>query len=408
MSRTWKWLVLLVVLLVAACGAPAVATSDPATQLWEQVTAQAKGSTINMFMWGGDDNINRYINEYIAPKLKSEYDVTLKQTPVSDTAEAVNKVLGDKTAGKTTGGSVDLVWINGENFRTMRQGDLLYGPWAQQLPNASIIPWSEPSVANDFGYPVDGYEAPWGRAQFVMVYDSARVPEPPTSFATLLAWAKAHPGRLTYPAPPDFTGSVFVRHGFYEAAGGYTELLGGFDQAVYDAKAPAAWAYFNELKPYLWRKGETFPQSIDQLDQLFANGEVDFTMSYNPSHASGLVEKGTFPTTTKTFLFDQGTIANTHYLAIPFNAANKAGAMILANLLESPAAQIEKAKPTTWGDLPAIDPAKLSAEDQAALNAIPRGAATLAPDLLAAKSLPELQGDWLDQIEQDWQANVLK
>lgn len=410
MFRSWKRLLLLVLpAILIACGAPQAATNDdPAKQTWDQVTAQAKGSTVNLFMWGGDDNINRYINEYIAPQLKSQYNITLKQTPVSDTVEAVNKVLGEKTANKTTGGSIDLVWINGENFRTMRQGNLLYGPWAQQIPNAKIIPWSEASVANDFGYPVDGYEAPWGRAQFVMAYDSVKVPEPPKSFADLLAWAKANPGRFTYPAPPDFTGSVFVRHGFYELAGGYKDLLGSFDQKTYDAKAPAAWNYFNELKPLLWRNGETYPQGIDQLDQLFANGEVDFSMSYNPAHASGLVEKGTFPKTTKTFLFDAGTIANTHYLAIPFNAANKSGAMILANLLQSPAAQIEKAKPSVWGDLPAIDPTKLSAEDKAALEAVPRGEATLAPDVLAAKSLPELQGDWLDQIEKGWQTNVLK
>ena len=216
------------------------------------------------------------------------------------------------------------------------------------------------------------------------------MPEPPKSFAALLAWAKEHPGRFTYPAPPDFTGSVFVRHGFYEEAGGFKELLGSFDQKIYDAKAPAAWNYFNELKPLLWRNGETYPQGIDQLDQLFANGEVDLTMSYNPSHASGLVDKGTFPKTTKTYQFDAGTIANTHYLAIPFNAANKAGAMILADLLESPAAQIEKAKPATWGDLPVIDATKISAEDKTALDAVPRGEATLAPDALAAKSLPAL------------------
>jgi ABC-type uncharacterized transport system YnjBCD substrate-binding protein len=48
----------------------------------------------------------------------------------------VNKVLGEKEAGRDADGSVDLVWVNGENFRTMRQGDLLYGSWAQFLPNS--------------------------------------------------------------------------------------------------------------------------------------------------------------------------------------------------------------------------------------------------------------------------------
>jgi putative spermidine/putrescine transport system substrate-binding protein len=414
-------------LLLAACGTPSspaptssstapttapappeAATDDPAALPWDQVLAAARGTTVSMFMWGGDDAINRYMDEFIAPRLKSEYDVTLKRTPLSDTAEAVNKVLGEKTAAADRPGSIDLIWINGENFRTMRQGELLYGPWAQQLPNAALIPWEEPGVANDFGFPVEGYEAPWGRAQFVLIYDSARVPEPPRSFAALLEWVQANPGRFTYPAPPDFTGSVFVRHGFYEAAGGYQDLLGDFDEQTYAAKAPAAWELFNQLAPYLWRNGETYPQDIAQLDQLFANGEVDFTMSYNPSHASGQVEKGVFPPTTRTYLLEAGTIANTHYLAIPFNAPNKAGAMVLANLLESPEAQVEKAKPAVWGDMPVVDVARLPDESRAALDAIPRGVATLPLEELAANAQPELQAEWLERIEKDWIALVLK
>ncbi|MCU0492879.1 MAG: ABC transporter substrate-binding protein [Chloroflexaceae bacterium] len=392
----------------ATSAAAAATTDDPARLPWNEIEAAARGGTVNFFMWGGDENINRYITQFVAGQLKEQYDITLTQTPVTDIAETVNKLLGEKTAGKTSGGSVDLVWINGENFRTMRQGGLLYGPWAQQLPNSSLVPWENPGVANDFGYPVEGFEAPWGRAQFVMTYDSAKVPNPPTSFAALLEWARANPGRFTYPAPPDFTGSVFVRHGFYEAAGGFNQLLGPFEEAVFNKKAPAAWNYFNELRPHLWRNGETFPQSLADLDQLFASGEVDFTMNYNPAYASGQVEKGIFPDTTRTFLFDAGTIANTHYVAIPFNSSQKAAAMVVANFLQSPQAQLEKAKPTVWGDLTALDPARLSAEDQAALSAIPRGVATLAPDVLAANALPELQSSWLDRIEKGWQENVLR
>jgi putative spermidine/putrescine transport system substrate-binding protein len=407
-------LLCLSILLLSACS---VARSDtslsagvdhPAILPWEQVVELAKGSIVNLFMWGGDDNINRYIVGFVAEQIKAEYNITLRQTPLADTAEAVNKLLGEKTANKQMGGSIDLVWINGENFRTMRQGGLLYGPWAQQLPNTDLIPWDDPSIAKDFGYPVDGYEAPWGRAQFVLIYDSARVPKPPQSFAELLEWAKGHPGRFTYPAPPDFTGSAFVRHAFYKLGNGYENFAGSFSKQTYDKAAPIVWDYFNELKQYQWRGGATFPQSIDQLNQLFANGEVDLSMSYNPAFASGAIERGTFAPTTRTYLLEGGTIANTHYLAIPFNASSKAGAMVVANFMQSPAAQIEKAKPSVWGDLPVIDIDRLDAADRAAMKAVPRGQATLAPEMLADNALPELQGDWLEQIERGWQAQVLR
>jgi len=194
MLKRWSFLLILPLLLMA-CGTQQTATNDdPAKLGWDDVTAQARGTTVNMHMWGGDQAINRYMSEWVATRLKTEHDVTLQITPLGDTTEAVNKLVGEKTANKQTGGTIDMVWVNGENFRTLRQGNLLYGPWAQQLPSAELIPWSDPSVANDFGYPVDGYEAPWGRAQWVMIYDSVRVPEPPRSWDALLAWAKAHLG----------------------------------------------------------------------------------------------------------------------------------------------------------------------------------------------------------------------
>ncbi len=57
-------------------------------------------------------------------------------------------------------------------------------------------------------------ESPWGSAQVVMMYDSQKTPLPPQSIPDLITWIKANPGRFTYPAPPDFTGSAFVRHVF--------------------------------------------------------------------------------------------------------------------------------------------------------------------------------------------------
>ena len=403
-------LLILIALLLAGCGVPrqSAPDPDPAGLPWEQVVEQARGTTVNVFMWGGDANINRYVNEFLAQRLQAEYQITIKQTPLGDTAEAVNKLLGEKTAGKRVGGSMDLLWINGENFRTLRQGELLYGPWAQDLPSASLVAWGDSSVAYDFGETVDGYEAPWGRAQFVLIYDSAQVPDPPRTLRDLLAWAKMHPRRFTYPAPPDFTGSAFLRHMFYGSEGQQVGLRDGWNQEGYDATAPAVWQYLRELKPHQWRGGDTFPQDVEQLNSLFAAGEVDFTMSYNPTFASGAISRGTFPSTTRTVLLHGGTLANTHYLAIPFNAANKAGAMIVANVAQSPAAQIEKAKPDVWGDLPILSPTRLSDQDGAALEAVPRGPATLPPEELAANALPEPGSAWVDRIEQDWQREVLK
>ena len=377
-------------------------------QSWADIMTEAEGQTVNWYMWGGSDLINSWVNEFVAVRVAEEYGITLNMVPVADASEYINKVLGEKAAGKDDDGSVDLVWVNGENFRTMRQGDLLYGPYAQFLPNSIYVNAADPSVANDFGFPVDGYESPYGKAQFVMIYDSEKLSEPPKTVADLLTWIQANPGKFTYPAPPDFTGSAFVRHVCYAAAGGYDQLLVEFDQTLFDEQLAVCWTTLNDLEPNLWREGNTYPENLTRQHDLFANGEVWFDMAYNPAEASSLVENGRFPESTRTFVFEEGTIANTHYVAIPYNSPNKAAALVVADFLLAPEAQLSKAQPDNWGDLPVLDPTLLPAEWQERFAATPRGAATLSTEELAAKRLPELQAPWITAIEQAWEAEVLQ
>ncbi|HRF50158.1 MAG TPA: ABC transporter substrate-binding protein [Anaerolineales bacterium] len=374
---------------------------------WADVLAEARGQTVDFYMWGGSDVINRWVTGPVADLVKSEYDVTLNLVPVSDAPEFINKVLNEKQAGRSDG-SVDLMWVNGENFRTLREGELAYGPWAQFLPNAVYVNQDDPSVANDFGYPVDGYESPYGKAQFVMIYDSARTPEPPRTMAALLEWIAANPGRFAYAAPPDFTGSAFVRHVCYHVAGGYERLLGAFDAAVFDQHVEPCFGALQALEPSLWRGGQTYPESRAQMQDLFANGEIDFDMAYNPAEASSLIAQGRYPATTRTYVFDEGTIANTHYVAISFNATDRAGAMVVANALLSPELQLSKADPEGWGDLTVLDPALLPADWAARFKDLPRGPATLSDAELASRRLPELQAAWLSAIEAGWIEQVLE
>ncbi len=181
---------------------------------WNEAVKTAKGQTVDWYMWGGSPAVNRYVNGFLAKKLKDKYDITLRQVPVKDIAEVVSKLVVEKQAGKESGGNVDLMWINGENFRTCKSNNLLYGPFADALPNIQYVDRTNPTIANDFGTPVENMESPWGSAQVVMIYDSARISRPPQSIPALIEWIHNNPGRFTYPAPPDFTGSVFIRHFF--------------------------------------------------------------------------------------------------------------------------------------------------------------------------------------------------
>ncbi len=395
---------------IAACGNTGGGTDNAGSQgedrSFAELEEEARGTTVNLSIYGGDEAINAYVDDYVTPRLKEEYGITLERTPLTDTADAVNKLLNEKSAGKEEG-TIDLVWLNGENFATGAEADLWFGPWAERLPNAEYIDWESPSINRDFGYPVEGREAPWGKAQFVMIYDSAKVEDPPKSMDELRDWTAENPGRFTYPAPPDFTGNAFVEQALYGTTGEVEPFQQPFDQQTFDEKSPEVYEFLNEIEPKLWREGETYPESSSKLDELYQNGEVWLSMSYNPQLAQRQINKGLWPESTRTYLLDGGTLSNTHYVAIPFNSPNKAGAQVVANFLESPEAQIAKQDPNGWGDLTALDVDRLP-EDVRKEFSEPEGEATLPADELQENRLPEARSEWLLELEDGWQEKVLK
>ena len=376
------------------------------TMSWDQVVELAKGGTVNWFLWGGADNINRYVSETVGGALLEQYGITLNRVGLSDTTEAVNIVLTEKQAGVTDQGAVDLIWINGENFRTMKQGGLAYCGYTGILPNNTLINWNNPAIANDFGVPVEGCEVPWSRAQFAFGHDSAALPNPPRSIAELIDWVKANPGQFTYPAPPDFNGAVFVRHVFYYAAGGAENLLGDFDQARFDKVAAKTWAILNDMEPYLWREGQTYPNTITQMNELFANGEVALNFNYEAAQFGISVAAGLYPETTRTYGLTDGTIGNTNYTVIPFNSPNKAAALVLQNLLLSGEMQYAKADPAVWGASPAIEVSRTAPDIQAKFATIVLPPSVISAEVLGRNALPELQGQWITAIEQGWIKHV--
>lgn len=377
----------------------------PGFESWEEVLAAADGTTVTWWMWGGSDKINTDVDTDIGEAVLEKYNITLNRVP--NGAELfVDQILNESAAGVEEG-TIDLMWINGENFRTLKSADLLYGPWSESIPNAEFVNWEDPALAFDFGYAVDGYESPWGAAQFVMEYNSDLVEDVPTTFEDLATWIEENPGLFTYPAIPDFTGSVFVRHVFYWAAGGPEPFLGDFDQDVYDEYAPAVWEFLNAIEPNLWRGGETYPEAT-VMDSLLANQEIAFNMGYGPNGAANNIQDGIYPESIRTFVFDTGTIGNNNFVAIPFNSPNPAGAMVIANYILAEEFQIKMVDPTLWGWLSPVSPEAYSEEFQDAVAAFELPESRLPADVLAAAALPEPNGDWVTAIEAGWIENVLE
>ncbi|MBL0689241.1 MAG: ABC transporter substrate-binding protein, partial [Pseudoalteromonas sp.] len=179
---------------------------------WQQVESSGKDQSVYFYAWGGDAQINAYI-QWAAEQVKAKYNIELVHVKLSDTSEAVSRVLAEKSANNHTQGSVDLIWINGANFAAMSKHGLLLKDWADKLPNFIYTnPENNPSVLFDFGLPTQGMEAPWGQASLTFYYDTLATSSPPQTLNKLLSWSKANPGRFSYPKPPDFLGMSFLKY----------------------------------------------------------------------------------------------------------------------------------------------------------------------------------------------------
>lgn len=378
-----------------------VRAADPDPGDWPGVVAAAKGQTVNWYAWGGETRINDYI-AWVGDTVKERYGVTLKQVKVTDTADVVTRLLAEKTAGRTEGGAVDLVWINGENFANLKRNGFLFGPFADKLPNFALADTEgKPVLTTDFTTPVEGYESPWGTAQLTFMHDSATLPQPPRTLDALLAFARANPGRFTYPQPPDFMGSTFLKQILVTVAPDKAVLAQEATDAAFAPAESAVFAYLDALQPSLWRQGRAYPQNVAALRSLFADREIDIAFTFNPGDASTAIEKGEVPDTVRSFTLEGGTIGNAHFVAIPANAASKAGAMVVANFLLSPEAQARKADTRVWGDPTVLALGKLSAQDRALFDALPLGKASLAPDAMGP-ALNEPHPSWMARLETAW------
>lgn len=394
-------LALSLALAVGVANNASAQTVDPTD--WSSVEKAAEGQTVFFNAWGGSNEINAYI-EWAGESVRTQYGVTVEHVKLTDTADAVSRVLSERMAGKDEGGAIDLIWINGENFASMKAQGLLFGPWAEALPNWSLVDVDgKAAVTTDFTVPTEGLEAPWGMAQIVFFHDSARVPEPPRSARELLEWAEKNQGRFAFPQPPNFLGSTFLKQVLMELVTERDALSAPVENADYQTITAPLWAYLDALTPTLWRAGAAYPQNGPRLIQLMADGEIDIALSFNPNEASNAIANFQLPDTVRSYVHSAGTIGNASFVAIPYNANAKEGAMVFANFLLSPEAQARMQDPTIWGSGTVLALDKLTDADRARFKALELGIATLSPDEMGT-ALPEPHPSWMVRLEEDWSA----
>ncbi|HXG69848.1 MAG TPA: ABC transporter substrate-binding protein [Gemmatimonadaceae bacterium] len=382
---------------------PATGSIGPlATLEWDSVVARARGTTVVWRMWRGDPSINSYVDDWVSPRLASQYGVALRAVE-GQGPEIVNQLVTEREAGRGSG-TASLVWINGETFANLRREKLLAGPWAGRLPHAAYVDSASRIIMRDFEQDLAGYESPWGTVQFAMIYDTARTPNPPRTIAELAQWIRKNPGRFTH--DQGFTGITFLKTMMYALGGGVERFQGGFDSTAYAAGSAAVWQWLESARPYFWRAGRTYPPDVAAMHKLFANGEIAFSMSYNQNEVLTKVRQGILPPTSRALVLRNGTIANAHYVGIPVNAPNPAGAMVVANFLLSPEAQLEKRKPEVWADGTVLAPSRLPLEWRGRFAAVEGSPRELPRDTLARYARPEVAPTYHERLSADWRSRI--
>lgn len=368
---------------------------------WEKIMQKARGQTVYFNGWGGSDPINDYIR-WAGDQVKERYQVEVKHVKVSDIGAVVSRILAEKSGGREHGGSVDLMWINGENFNTMKHNNLLQPPYSQQLPHLSLVDTeNKKSTLHDFTVPVDNMEVPWGMAQLVFLYDQEHIKTHPRNMEELLSFAKSHPGRVSYPLPPNFHGTTFLKQALIELTPDRKQLSRPVSESDFDLVTAPLWDYLDKLHPHMWRKGTSFPANGSEMKRLLNDGELFIAISFNPAEASNGIATGELPESIRTYVHDSGTIGNSHFVAIPFNASAKEGSLVFANFLLSPEAQARKSDPAIWGDPTVLAMDKLSPEEKNMFQSIPQGVATLTPEALGTVLL-EPHASWVEALEKGW------
>lgn len=379
---------------------------------WQSVEDAARGQTVNWYMWGGSETINRFVDEFYGTALQRRYDITLNRVPVADAIDFVNLILSEKEAAIDPG-SVDLLWINGENFATLKQADMLYSGWTRKMPNSAYVQWENPALNRDFGEPIEELESPWSSAQLQLVYDSARMSEEelPRSYTELKEWACEHPGRVTYiaPGPGAFQGTRFVKGILYEISDD-PDLWSTFDQETWDEWSPKLWEFLNEMESCLWQEGKNYPKDENEMHNLFSNQEIDFSITQIIAGTGPLIVEGLLPETARAFVLDKYMIGDYNYVAIPANAPNKAAALVLANLLLEPQFQAAQIIPENgfglgYGiDVTLVPESSRKVLEEAAERLSPY--ATPAEDLVRAMA-SDMAPEYQTTVEDGWRDNVL-
>jgi putative spermidine/putrescine transport system substrate-binding protein len=236
------------------------------------------------------------------------------------------------------------------------------------------------------------WSLPYRGSQVVMMYDSAKLAKPPSTFAELVEWIKANPGQFAY-ARPDLgdSGACFIERALQEVTGQDPTLFknDNYTPEYAEPMFTKLWALLNDIGPSLYKEytGGNTP-SI----QLLASGVVTMTIAWSDMALTAMNEGVVPETVTVAQLQDLAFTGGFSAVIVPTNAANHDLSLKLADFLISP--EVQNKVVSELGGFPGINWSEMAPELQAKF-------ANVAP-----KSIPSFPGTWEKFLFDGWYHNV--
>ena len=321
-----------------------VATVDENSSQWQQTLNAAKGQSVYFYAWGGSKAVNEYLR-WATREIAQQYGIRLIHVKVTDPSEPVSRLKAEN--GRTS--AIDLMWVNGENFAYLKQRGFLLGNLWSAIPNAAFLAVDSLPITFDFGEPMDGFEVPWGIGQFNLITENKVFQPPQVSAKSLLDIAKKNPNKVTYPRPPEFHGTTFLKQLLVNLTDADPRLYKSSTKQAQDELLPVLWQYLDQLHPYLWQQGKAFPSSAAEQLLLYQQKTLSMAVSFNPNQWQKEKSTQQISESSVRRYFADGAITNSHNLAIPKSAPSPDAAKVVINFMLSEKAQQEKFS-GVWGD----------------------------------------------------------
>lgn len=361
--------------------------------------AGASAETVLNVITAGSENMVDYVTDYLGPKFEASHPGVRVQVSGTGPGDAGSQKIYEKLEAQKAAGTpawdVDVAVVHQKMAGQMVQEDLL-ARYRDQIATGKLV--SRDTARNALGTNVDGFVMPMFHSQTALAYNPDLVPEPPTSYAALVDWVKAHPKQFGYNGIKNgMSGVSFVVGWMYANTGEAKELQDG----PYDKSAEQKWApALAELKDF--NQYVTFtPGNAGTLDMLnrgeIAMGPVWVDMFYTWQ------ADGRIPPNLKLDLIAPGMPGQPMYYVTPAKASQPELAREFIALATSPEVQAEGiVKKFNW--YPGIDAKNIQdAIDQATWNKL---FADVTPEDLATKGKAFPIGPYFDDILESYEKQV--